>query len=133
MLTELVDFSYYKETYGGVSIPELSFKKMVIEASSRVNYYTLNRINETLLNDNIRNTTCEIAELLYSQELLKTNVLDNAKEKVSETVGKHSVTYANNKSIQEKNILSKSELNNEIYQICLKNLAYTGFMYRGGI
>lgn len=133
MLTELVNYSYYKETYGGISIPELSFKKMVIEASSRVNYYTLNRINEKILNDNIRNTACEIAELLYSQELLKTNVLDNTKEKVSETVGKHSVTYANNKSLQEKYILSKSELNNEIYQICLKNLAYTGLMYRGGI
>ncbi|MGM9879490.1 MAG: hypothetical protein ACI31R_05680 [Bacilli bacterium] len=132
MLTTLVDYEYYSKIYGGSSIPESSFKKEVIDASSKINYYTSNRINKDILDDNIKNTTCEIAELIYSQNQLKEKVLSSEqKEKASETVGPHSVTYINKTSYQEKKILSAEELEYQCYQICLKHLALTGLMYRG--
>ena len=133
MLTTLVNYDYYiSENYGGSSIPESSFQKKVIEASSKINYYTSNRINENILDNNIKNTACEIAELLYSQEKLKESVLSSdTKIKASETVGPHSVNYINKTSYQEKKILSNEELEYQCYQICLKHLALTGLMYRG--
>lgn len=133
MLTTLVNYDYYtSENYGGSSIPESSFQKKVIEASSKVNYYTFNRIKESILDNNIKNTICEIADLLYYQEKLKENVLSSdTKIKASETVGPHSVTYINKTSYQEKKILSNEELEYQCYQICLKHLALTGLMYRG--
>ena len=132
MLTKLGDYEYYSKNYGGSSIPESSFQKKATEASSKVNYYTFNRIEKELLNDDIKNATCEIAELIYSQDKLKEIVLSEDKKiKASETVGPHSVTYINKSSSQEKKILSDSELENSCYQICIRYLANTGLMYRG--
>lgn len=126
----LIDYEYYSKKYGGSSIPESSFQKKAIEASSKVNYYTSNRINKDVLNDNIRNTICEIAEFIYSQDILKEKVLSDEKSKASETVGPHSVTYVNNKSYQEKRILTNDELDYECYKICYRYLVLTGLMCR---
>ena len=71
MLNNLIDYDYYTKQYGGSSIPESSFNKESIKASSRVNYYTKNRINEENINDDIKNATCEIADFIYSQDTLK--------------------------------------------------------------
>ncbi len=131
MLTKLVDYEYYSKNYGGSSIPESSFQKSVIEASSKINQYTSNRINETILDDNIRNTACEIVELIYSQSILKEKIISDDKSKASETVGPHSVTYVNNKTFQEKEILTPEELEYNCYKICYRYLVNTGLMYRG--
>ena len=127
----LIDYNYYSKNYGGSSIPESSFQKKAIESSSRVNYYTFNRINNENINDNIRNTACEIADFIYSQDILKEKVISEDKIKASETVGPHSVNYVNNKSFQEKRILTNSEIEHECFRICYRNLATTGLMSRG--
>ena len=71
----LIDYEYYSKNYGGSSIPESSFQKKAIEAGSKVNYYTSNRINEMIIDDNIRNTACEIADFIYSQDILKEKII----------------------------------------------------------
>lgn len=129
-MLQLVDYIYYKDNYGD-SIPSDSFDRLSREASSKVNYYTQNRITKDILDDNIRNATCEIIELIYSQNILKEKVISNDKEKASETVGPHSVSYVNKSSIQDKHILSNDELNNECYRICHMYLVSAGLMYRG--
>lgn len=136
MLTELIDYNYYSEIYGGSSIPEPSFKQKAIEASSKVNYYTSNRINEEILNNLIKNTTCQIAELLFEQEKLKSSITndDNSnKEVASETLGPRSISYVNKSNLKANQILSEKDLKNKIYDICYQNLVHTGLMYRGGI
>lgn len=130
MLTELVNYNYYKDTYGGSSIPESSFKNIIIEASSKVNHYTSSRITAEILNEQIQNTTCEIAELLFNQKELITHLNDDT-SKASETVGPHSVSYLNKSTIQSQQILSKKELEIECYRICYRYLVHTGLMYRG--
>lgn len=126
-----VDKNYYYNNFYGTLIPESDFNKKASEASSKVNYYTLNRITKDILDDNIRNATCEIAELIYSQDILKEKVLNDDKIKTSEAVGPHSIGYANNKTLQEKYVLTSDELENECYKICYRYLANTGLMYRG--
>lgn len=131
MLTELVDYDYYIDHYDeDSSIPESLFEKLSRDASSRINYFTCNRITKENLNNNIQNACCEVVELLYLQQKLIDSI-DNTSEIASETVGPHSVNYVNKTSIKDKRILSKKELNQECYSICLKYLANTDLMYRG--
>lgn len=130
MLTKLVDYEYYSKNYGGSSIPESSFNNLSIRASTYVNKNTYNRINETNVSENIKNCTCEIADLLYSQEIKK-NKIENDKLVASETVGKHSKSYVNNANLIEKQVLNDIELDNSCYNICYKYLASTGLMNRG--
>lgn len=131
MLTQVVDYKYYSETYGGSSIPESSFVNYEIKARNKVNYYTSNRITEDILDENIKNTICEIAEFIYSQDTLKNSLYSEDKVKASETVGPHSVTYVNKDNILEKRVLKTYELDKECYKICYQNLIHTGLMYRG--
>lgn len=130
MLTKLVDYDYYFYKYGGSSIPAPSFGGMSIRASVYINRYTYNRVNNDNLNDMVRNATCEIAELLYSQDRKKENI-ENNKIIASETVGSHSKNYVNNLSLIDKQILTEKELESACYRICYKHLATTGLMYRG--
>lgn len=125
----LVDYKYYTETFGGSSIPESSFQKKVIEASSKVNHYTFNRINSENISNDVRNATCEIAELLYNQELLKNTVISD-KEVASETVGPHSKTYVNKASLIDKYLLTNQEIAKESYIICSRYLMHSGLMNR---
>jgi len=130
-MLQLVDYEYYTNTYKGISIPADSFDNYAIKASSKVNYYTFDRITNDNIDNNIKNTACEIADLIYSQFLLKEQVSNSNTIKTSETVGPHSVSYFNNINLLSKDILSNSELDEECYQICYRYLVHTGLMYRG--
>lgn len=128
----LVEAHYYYSVYGGTCIPKTLFLTKLKKASNKVNYYTCNRITENMINDDIRDATCEIADLIYSQEKLKEKVLSSdEKIKASETVGPHSITYINKTSFQEKKILTDTELEYNCYQICIRHLSHLGLMYRG--
>ncbi len=132
----LVDYKYYSSTecYGGSSIPESSFNSKAIEASNKVNYYTSNRINNSNLNDDIRNVTCQIAELLFEQEELKNKIKQNSnetKEIASESLGPRSISYVNKSNLQASQILSEKELEDKIYKMIYQALVHTGLMYRG--
>ena len=130
MLTILVDYDYYTDTYEGSSIPESSFNNLAIKASVYVNKNTFNRITKDNVDEIIKNCTCEVAELLYSQDKKKQTLTDN-KIVASETVGSHSKTYVNNLSYVDKDVLTESELETNIYRLCYRYLAATGLMYRG--
>lgn len=130
-----ITYEDYTSKFSGALIPESSFNHYAIKASSKVNYFTFGRIETSTLDDSISNkvilATCEIAELLYSQDQLKSQI-DNEKSTVaSETVGPHSKTYVNKSNLQSQRILNKQDLDNECYFICLQYLSTTMLMYRG--
>lgn len=132
MLTKIVDYNYYSNFYGGSSIPESSFNKYSIKASSRVNNYTSNKIDSSNLSENIKNTVCEIAEVLYNQDLLILELESVEKKEVaSETVGPHSISYVSKTNTLNQRVLNDSELDQKCYEICYNNLACTGLLYRG--
>lgn len=131
MLTKLIDYEYYSKIYGGSSIPESSFNKYSIKSSSQINLFTSNRISNDNITEDIKNATCEVAELIYSQEMLINKIEDDSKEVASETVGPHSKSYVNKSNLKSQRILTKEELNKECYRICYTYLANTGLMFRG--
>ena len=128
-MSSYVDFEYYTNTFEGSLIPEDSFDKKALEASRKVNYFTSGKIEE--VNDDIKDATCSIAELLYNQEILKDKVTNvNSTEKSSETVGPWSVTYANNTQYQSNQILTDKQINSSAYQIC-KEYLDSKLLFRG--
>lgn len=127
-----VDYKYYTEQFFGNLIPESEFNKKALEASSKVNYNTVGNINNNNISTQVKNATCSIAELLYSQEQLKVSITNVDKKTIaSETVGPRSITYLNNNAEISKQILSDSDLNKKIRNICHEYLDDTFLMYRG--
>lgn len=130
-----VTYSDYVNDYKGILIPENIFDNYAMQASSIVNYYTFDRCDESNIskNDLIKVTfaTCEVADILYKQDQLKSNIDDNESSIASEAVGPHSVSYVNKSNLQSQRILNKKELDKETYSVCLKYLSRTGLMYRG--
>ena len=129
-----VDYEYYQSKFYGTLIPISDFNKKALEASSKVNYYTVGNIDSKNIPTQVKNATCSIAELLYTQEKLKsslTNQNADNKQIASETLGPRSITYLNNNSEISKQILSDSDLNKKIRNICHEYLDDTGLMYRG--
>lgn len=129
MITTSITYLNYINDYNGEIIPQSSFNNFVIKASSKINYYTFNRITE--IDNNVIFATCEIAELLYEQNQLKRKFKDEEKIIASETVGPHSKTYVNKSNFQAQMILDDKKLEKKCYKICLKHLISTGLMYRG--
>lgn len=129
-----ISYINYQKIYGGNIIPNNSFKKYSSNASSRITYFTSNRISkvenaEILLN--VFSATCEIAELLYNQDQLIAKQNDDTSTRASETVGPHSVSYVNKSNLQSQRIMKSNELEQECYKICSRYLAQYGLMYRG--
>lgn len=129
MKKTFITYLEYMNDYDGKIIPQSSFDIFAKQASSKVNYYTFNRIIE--IDNNVIFAACEIAELLYEQNQLKLRLNDDNNIVASETVGPHSKTYVNKSNLQSKSILSNKELEQECYNICLRHLGSTGLMYRG--
>lgn len=132
----LVDYEYYRKIYMGSSIPSALFRKKIREATNKINFYTSNRINEQIINNDIKNTICQVAELLFEQEQLRLSINDtdkSSKEIASESLGPRSITYVNKSNLRADQILSDTELKRQIYKICYENLVHTGLMFRGGI
>ena len=85
--------------------------------SYKVNNYTMGRAEKLEnLTDEIKLATCSIIDKMYSIE-------EDGGVKVSETVGKHSVTYADT-----SNNTTEDKL---YYRTALTYLANTGLLYRG--
>ncbi len=127
-----VNYEYYTDTYGGSSIPSNSFKRVSNIAISKVNSYTFNRLNSENITNDVKDTVCEIAELIYKNETLREK-MTNTEEKIisSESVGPHSITYENKSNNIESQTYGDEELEKVSYSICYRRLVHTGLMYRG--
>lgn len=130
----LVDYNYYSNNYKGTVIPQDSFDNMAIKASSIVNLNTYMRIKEeSQITKDVKDATCEVAELLFNQETLKNKLLQSSVESgdiASESLGPHSITYINKASIQKEELLTEEEKDKQAYNICYKYLIMTGLMDR---
>lgn len=127
-----IEYSYYECVYGGSLIPETDFKGIATKASNKINYYTVGNIEKNNIPNEVKNASCEVAELLYKQELLKTSISNNNDNQIaSETLGPRSITYLNNNAEISKQILNDNDLNKKIYHICHEYLDNTGLMDRG--
>lgn len=89
------NYKFYSETYGGTSIPSNIFARVSTRASYFINQITFSRINDDNKTNDIQFATCAVADEMYKIE-------KDGGVKASESVGNHSVSYANQNSSEEK-------------------------------
>ena len=121
-----VDYAYYSTTYGGTAIATAEFTAYANRASAYIDYVTMDRAvalmslvspspEETALISKVKNAVCAVADQLHAYS-------SDGGIIASESVGSHSVTYAD----REKQTLTK-KLSTAAYPF----LAHTGLMFRG--
>ena len=125
-----VDFIYYRDSFGGTTIPEANFNKYERKARVFIDDVTFDRLKNdaTLIDDTVKECLCEIMECNYKLEQEEAET--DGKLISSETIDQHSITYA--VSDIEKNEVDKSRINfTKFYTIARQYLSNTGLLYRG--
>ena len=125
-----VDYTYYKDSFGGTIIPEASFLGYERKARVFIDNITFNRLKDdnTLIDDTVKECLCEIMECNY--KLDQQEATTDEKLIASESVDGHAVTYAI--SDIEKNEVDKTKINKiKYYNIAKEYLSNTGLLYRG--
>lgn len=103
-----VDFTFYSDTYKG-KVSQDDFTKLEPQAEAYLNLYTFNRIIEP--DDSVKLCICELIDSVQSAA---------GGVVASETVGKHSISYAVEKTQEQK-----------VRNIISKWFGASGLMYRG--
>lgn len=130
------DHTFYTDSYKGVSVSADDFTRLALRASYAVDLHTFGRASDVIQkNDDaetierIRMATCSAAEALarFNGDAAGPNG-NAAGPIVSETVGEHSVSYAQPGRAQQEAEMSESEV---IAASIRPYLAMTGLMYQG--
>lgn len=113
------DYSYYKEQFHGVLIPETEFEYNAARASEYINWQTFDRITDEYMENEaaalkVRSCCCTLAETEYR--------FNQRSDISSEKNGSYSVTYSAKNS---------SDHNTEKSRIIAMYLGNTGLLYRG--
>lgn len=125
---EKVDLEYYLSQYvtgylpnsDNDSIPELMFERYEKKARQMLSSFTFNRLETLKFTDTIKDCICEMAEMIYYNDLQAQN---NPKGIASESTDGHSVTYRDSKK--------PMDLRKDLYSIAVNRLAFTGLLYTG--
>lgn len=117
-MTNYVDYAYYTGTYKGAVVDAASFDLHARKATQEIKNYTLNRVKDDNIPEEVKMCCCELTELLYKSDQEETKGI------ASEKVGEYSVSYV---SPEAKEKL----LNYSIKGIIYNWLAMTGLLYRG--
>jgi hypothetical protein len=116
------DYTAYLQGRSAI-ISSTDFPYYATKATQAIRNNTFGNIDETAISAEVKNCTCEIAELYYLNDLLKAS---NSRGAItSEKVGGHSVSYADGNT-------TKAVFDNEVRQVIKDNLLSTGLLYRGG-
>ena len=138
-MANYIDYEYYSNEFGGDLIPEEEFEKKAIKASNEVRIRILNR-DITGFETEVKNATCEVAEIIYNQDQLKENYQEMLNAVASggssgvitnEKVGDYSVTRSSLSMKELYSLCSKEELDSQIDDLINTALLFTGLLYRG--
>lgn len=115
-MVALVTYDYYKNIFAGADIPEEVFPRYALYASMEIRNASFGRIQSLIPKwaDDIQMTACQVAEILYEENLLNRSIK-------TETNDGDSVTYNDTRNF-----------NDEIKECIEKNLWITGLLYQGG-
>ena len=133
-MNSYIDYNYYSNTFKGKLISKEEFDNLAIRASNKVRNRIFDR-DITLFENEVKNATCSVAEILYSQNLNKEklNNIINGKEKLftSEKLGDVSRNIGNISINDLKEFISDDYVNNLVEKILYDCLFYTGLLYCG--
>lgn len=133
------DYTYYAGIYMG-SVSEQDFPRLVVRASSFLDYYTSNKAKDHADLDAVKMCCCalvdkyaviEAAQALAMKNLA--NAAANDAEVKSETVGSYSRTLATGGESALTALNATDGAKKLLAETCMEYLAHTGLLYRGGV
>ena len=133
------DYTYYTGTYMG-AVSKNDFPRLVVRASSFLDYYTRNMAKDHADLDAVKMCCCalvdkyaviEAAQALAMKNLA--NAAANDAEVKSETVGSHSRTFATGGESALSALNATDGAKKLLAETCMEYLANTGLLYRGGV
>ena len=132
------DFEYYSGTYMG-AVSEKDFPRLVVRASSFLDYYTRNKAADNATLDAIKMCCCALVDkyaVIEAAQALAVRNLANAAandaEVKRETVGSYSRTLATGGESAMSALNATDGAKNLLAATCNEYLAHTGLLYRGG-
>ena len=132
------DYTYYSGTYMG-AVSENDFSRLVVRASSFLDYYTRNMAQNHADLDAVKMCCCALVDkyavIEAAQALAQKNLANAAAGDVeikSETVGSHSRTLATGGESALSALSATDGAKKLLAETCMEYLAHTGLLYRGG-
>lgn len=109
------DYAFYKDNFKGTKISETDFTGWVISASAYLDYITIGRIRKlSVVPEEVKYAVCATVDAMKKAE--------ERDGVASESVGKHSVSYTDKYSSENKGYL---------YKVVEPFLLPTGLLHRG--
>lgn len=132
------NYRYYTDTYYGTAISAADFPRLATRASDFIDYYTKGKAATSDATEPLAKCCCALAEQIQADERnaqiaasVQTAAIANGGEVKSESVGGYSVSYATASEYAKNGNAAKEQA--KLYaDICLRYLANTGLLYRGG-
>ncbi|NFS12786.1 hypothetical protein FDE77_16355 [Clostridium botulinum] len=112
-----VDYNFYKESYGGTSVPQGSFLRFSVKASAYIDKITFGRVKR------LENIPTEVKFAICSTMDCMKKIEDDGGVISSESEGNHSVSYVDG--------ISTMSEEKKLYETAILFLADTGLLYRG--
>lgn len=137
-MTTYADYTYYADTYMGTASSE-EFPRLVIRASSFLDYFTQNRAKDNADMEAVKLCCCalvdkykviEAAQDLAARRL--SGALETDAEVKSETVGGYSRTLDTGANSALAALNTTDSAKKLLADTCREYLAHTGLLYRGG-
>ena len=133
-MSNYVNSDYYFNSFKGEIIPQEKLENFTARASSIIKNHILNK-DITFFENEIKNTACSIAEILYNQylnkERLKSILTGTEKLITSEKVGDYSKNINNISTSDLEKFCSDEYIKNQIQSELEIQLMWTGLLYNG--
>ena len=131
------DFEYYASVYMG-AVSECQFPRLVVRASSFLDYYTRNKVKDHADLDEVKMCCCALVDkyaVIEAAQSVAMKNLSNAAasdaEVKSETVGGYSRTLATGGESAVAALNATEGARKLLAETCVEYLAHTGLLYRG--
>ena len=133
-MNSYIDYNYYSNTFKGKLISKEEFDNLAIRASYKVRNRIFDR-DISLFENEVKNATCSVAEILFNQNLNKRkleNILNGTEKQISsEKVGDYSRNIANISLADLEKYSSNEYIDNQIESELQNSLFFTCLLYTG--
>lgn len=121
----MVDYSYYRDSFGGTKVPQEDFLKYVKQAEAYIGYLTAGKSDDSGMGA-VKDAVCAVCDV-YALDAAQAQA-DGGREKSSENNDGYSVSYVTEGVAGQ----TRGEvLRKKAYQAAYPYLAFTGLLYRG--
>ena len=121
----MVDYSYYRDSFGGTKVLQEDFLKYAKQAEVYIRYLTTGKSDGSGM-DAVKDAICAVCDV-YALDAAQTQA-DGGRAKSSENNDGYSVSYVTEGVAGQTR---EDVLRKKAYQAAYPYLAFTGLLYRG--